>query len=137
MFPLVYPGVLNFTIFLASLHNEFQTILWGNGNRLIRAALDEIPPGSKVLQPACVYGPFSIRLAEHLASSSSSSGGVLHVTDIAPIQVDTTRRKVAHLSNVTVNLADARVMPKHAPYDGTLGSPSSFFLIYIFFSYIP
>ena len=79
-----------------------STILWGNANKLIRAALQEIEPGQDVLQTACVYGNFSERLARHIGPD-----GHLDVIDVAPIQVRHTRRKLKHLPQARVRLADA------------------------------
>ncbi len=89
-----------------------QAILWGNADRLVRAVLDELEPGQRVLQTACVYGNFSTRLADFLGSS-----GTLDVIDVAPIQVHHTRRKLQHLPQATVRLADAARPGGSGPYD--------------------
>lgn len=86
-------------------------ILWGNMHRLARAMTDEITPGQTVLQPACVYGNFSRVLAEAIGTK-----GRLVVSDVAPIQVANARRKLGHLSQATVRLADA-ARPIGGPYD--------------------
>lgn len=78
------------------------TILWGNAGRLIRWALAEVPVGSHVLQPAAVYGTFSRQLAQQIGPN-----GRLEVSDVAPVQVDLTRRKLADLSNASVYRWDA------------------------------
>jgi ubiquinone/menaquinone biosynthesis C-methylase UbiE len=79
-----------------------NSILWGNYRRLVRAACDEFAPGDRVLQAASVYGDLSSRLASQVGSE-----GHLDVIDIAPIQVEHCRRKLAGRSNVVVRVADA------------------------------
>jgi SAM-dependent methyltransferase len=79
-----------------------STILWGNYRRLLRATLDELRPGQRVLQPACVYGDFSQRVAAHLGPR-----GHLDVTDVAPLQVRNCRRKLEGSRNAVVRLRDA------------------------------
>lgn len=79
-----------------------SVILWGNHRRLRRAAFAELRPGQRVLQPACVYGDFSIALARHLGPR-----GRLEVIDVAPIQVARCRRKLRDLSQARVRHADA------------------------------
>lgn len=87
------------------------TILWGNMNRLTKALLAEVQPGQTVLQPACVYGNFSVVLAKAIGKE-----GRLVVTDIAPIQIINARRKLGYLSQATVRLGDA-AKPVGGPYD--------------------
>jgi len=93
-------------LFLLDRPSVVSGILWGNYRRLLRATLDEISPGQHVLQPACVYGDFSRRLAEHLGAD-----GQLEVTDIAPLQIENCRRKLAGLPQVTTAVRDAAVAP--------------------------
>ncbi len=88
-----------------------HAILWGNMHRLTRAMVTEVKPGQSVLQPACVYGNFSLVLAKAIGTV-----GRLVVTDIAPLQVTNARRKLGHLSHVTVQLSDA-ARPPGGPYD--------------------
>lgn len=80
-------------------------ILWGNMNRLTEAVLDEmnLPPHSRVLQVACVYGNFSNKLAAHLGKSASS----LEVVDVAPIQLQNFRRKLAEHDNASIHHQDS------------------------------
>jgi len=68
-------------------------ILWGNMQRLTDAVLDELaePLSAPVLQVACVYGDFSRRLAQH----TRQLGRSLHLVDVAPIQLENARRKLA------------------------------------------
>ena len=77
------------------------TILWGNYPRLRNAAFSELEAGQKVLQPACVYGNFSPQLAQHLGPQ-----GELEVLDVAPIQVESCRRKLRGFDHARVRLAD-------------------------------
>jgi hypothetical protein len=97
-----------------------SAILWGNYHRLIATVVKEIAAGSKVLQVACVYGAFSVRLAEAVGPA-----GALDVIDIAPIQVKHTRKKLAAHPNARVNIADA-TSPPAGPYDVAC----SFFLLH-------
>lgn len=79
-----------------------SAILWGNANRLMTAAMDELRPGQSVLQTACVYGNFSQRLARRVGAD-----GRLEVIDVAPIQVRHARRKLQSMPQARVRLADA------------------------------
>lgn len=88
-----------------------SAILWGNFSRLERAAFAEIRPGQAVLQPACVYGRFSHDLAALVGPE-----GRLDVVDIAPIQVENCRRKLAGFTNARVRVGDAAA-PGGGPYD--------------------
>jgi SAM-dependent methyltransferase len=87
-----------------------SAILWGNANRLKRAAFAEIRPGQNVLQPACVYGRLSLDLATLV-----SPQGRLDVTDIAPIQVANCERKLHRFPHARVRVADAAA--PGGPYD--------------------
>lgn len=97
-----------------------STILWGNARRLIRSVAAEMKPGWRVLQPACVYGDFSLRLADAIGPD-----GRLEVCDIAPIQVALTRRKLAGVRQATVRREDAAA-PGKGPYDAV----ACFFLLH-------
>ena len=88
-----------------------SAILWGNYNRLKRAAFAEIRPGQSVLQAACVYGDFSTDLAGHVGGD-----GRLEVIDVAPLQVDNCRRKLRNFPQAQARLADA-AEPGGGPYD--------------------
>lgn len=79
-----------------------NAILWGNMTPLTNAVLAELKPGQTVLQPACVYGNFSRRVAERLGPD-----GRLDLMDIAPIQVANARRKLKGLGQVRIKRADA------------------------------
>lgn len=78
-----------------------SAILWGNANRLMQAAVAEFSAGERVLQAASVYGDFSPMLARQVGAS-----GELDVLDVAQIQVDNTRRKLAGLPWARVRQAD-------------------------------
>jgi len=79
-----------------------QIILWGNARHLIDDVLAEIKPGDRVFQPAAVYGDFSRRVADRIGLQ-----GRLDVRDIAPLQVDLTRRKLADRPQALVSKGDA------------------------------
>lgn len=83
-----------------------EGILWGNFSRLVRSALAEFEPGSNVLQPACVYGDLSPKLAERLGPE-----GRLVVTDVAPVQIANCKPKIAAHPNATTRLLDAADHP--------------------------
>jgi SAM-dependent methyltransferase len=95
-------------------------ILWGNLSRLVRLACQEFTTGQRVLQAANVYGHLSCALAEVLGPS-----GRLEVIDIAPLQVDHCRRKLAAFPQAQVRHADAA-----APGGGTYDGVCCFFLLH-------
>ena len=88
-----------------------EAILWGNAGRLIQKTVDEIEPGQTVLQAAAVYGRFSTDLAKTVGPN-----GCLDVIDVAPIQVETAKKRVVGLSQAHVGLGDASVV-QAKPYD--------------------
>lgn len=79
-------------------------ILFGNFVRLRDAALAEFAPHAKgrTLQVACVYGDFTVKLAERIAP-----GGSLDVVDVLPIQLNNLRRKIHPHTPVTLHYADS------------------------------
>jgi ubiquinone/menaquinone biosynthesis C-methylase UbiE len=79
-----------------------QTVLWGNARHLIDDVLAEIRPGNRVFQPAAVYGDFSRRVADRIGPE-----GRLDVRDIAPLQIDLTRRKLADRPHALVSYGNA------------------------------
>ena len=81
-----------------------NAILWGNLARLRDAALDALGEriGGKTLQVACVYGDFSLRLADRIATHGS-----LDVVDVLPIQLDNLRKKLPTVTNVNTYLRDS------------------------------
>ena len=91
-----------------------SAIVWCRHDRLERAVLEELAPGQRVLQGACVYGNFSAHLARFLGPA-----GRLDVVDVAPIQVDNSRRKLAGFANARVRHADA-AQPGGGAYDAVV-----------------
>ncbi len=83
-------------------------ILWGNMRKLTDAVLGEmtLQPQSRVLQVACVYGEFSNLVAGHLARSGSR----LDLVDVAPIQLENARDKLAENKNVGFHHQDSSEM---------------------------
>lgn len=93
-------------------------ILWGNFTRLRDAALAELGDSieQRILQVACVYGDFTQRIAGRL-----SGPGRLDVIDVAPIQLDNLRAKLA--PDVRVHLHQQDSIALHfadASFDSTL-----------------
>ena len=89
-----------------------RAILWGNYDRLKRAACEEIAPGSSVLQTACVYGDLSVNLADTIGPEGS-----LDIVDVAPIQVARCREKLAGRANARVDIGNARDLGDRGPFD--------------------
>lgn len=79
------------------------TILWGQQNRLMRAARAELAPGDRVLQPAAVYGNLVSHLAERIGPT-----GEFHVTDIQEVQIAHVLRKIGTLPQTRTGICDAR-----------------------------
>jgi ubiquinone/menaquinone biosynthesis C-methylase UbiE len=98
---LAIPSYLEQTYWWAYVHPKAVTfferqwlvnlILWGNFTRLRDAALDALGKNieGRTLQVACVYGDFSLRLAERIAA-----GGSLDVVDVLPIQLHNLKNKL-------------------------------------------
>jgi ubiquinone/menaquinone biosynthesis C-methylase UbiE len=78
-----------------------KTILWRQHRRLERVAFTEIEPGQHVLQSACVYGNFSLALAEHIGPE-----GKLEIVDVAEVQVRNCRDKLAGYKHAIVRHED-------------------------------
>ena len=86
-------------------------ILLGNFVKLRDLALDALGSNIKghILQITCVYGDFSLKLAERLAP-----GGSLDIVDVVPAQLENVRRKLPlgtpvqliHRDAVSLRLAD-------------------------------
>jgi ubiquinone/menaquinone biosynthesis C-methylase UbiE len=116
--PPSIPDYLQDTYWWAYLHPKsfwfferewvVNLILWGNMNRLTRAVLDEMEPqpDRDVLQVACVYGDFSNLLATHLGQGGSR----LSIVDVAPIQINNIKKKLAAHDNVSIHLQDSTSM---------------------------
>jgi len=101
-----------------------SAILWGNAARLMRAAVAEFAGGQRVLQAACVYGDFSSMLARQVGGK-----GELEVVDVAPLQVDNARRKLAGLPQARARRADLAA-PDIGVAPGSLDGVSCFFLLH-------
>jgi ubiquinone/menaquinone biosynthesis C-methylase UbiE len=82
-------------------------ILCGNLALLRDAVLDEFGAANcgRTLQVACVYGDFSVRLAERIGP-----GGSLDVVDVLPIQLENLRRKLSPCAPVTVYQRDSTAL---------------------------
>ena len=93
-------------------HFVVNGILWGNYRRLVAWACEHFSAGDRLLQAASFYGNLSVRLAERIGAS-----GFLDGIDIAPLQVNHCRQKLAGRSNVSVQVADAAA-PPWSGYDG-------------------
>lgn len=90
------------SLFLLDNPIVLTAILWGNLPRLVRFACMETAAGQQVLQAANVYGHLSAELAETVGPD-----GRLEVIDIAPIQVEHCRKKLARFPQARVRRADA------------------------------
>ncbi len=81
-----------------------NTILWGNFSRLRECALNEL--GTKIkgrtLQIACVYGDLTPKIAQRLSPEAH-----LDVVDVAPIQLENLRSKIASNTNISLHCQDA------------------------------
>ncbi len=129
------PAYLSETYWWAYLHPNavriferewlVNLILWGNMSRLADAAIEELDPSphDSVLQMACVYGDFSNRLAAHLAEGEAD----LHLLDIAAIQLQNARRKLARQNNIRYHHQDASAL-SFAP--ASFASTVLFFLLH-------
>lgn len=101
-----------------------NTILFGQYRRLLRGCVNILSPAAagRTLQIAAVYGVLTPTLARHLRS------GALHVLDVAPIQLDVLRRKLAG-SDRRVRLCRANA--ESLPYrDGGFDTVLLFFLLH-------
>lgn len=94
-------------------------ILWGNMNKLTQAVIGDmkVEPNSRILQVACVYGDFSNKLARHL----HQNGSRLEVMDVAPIQLENAREKLAANNNIGLHHQDSTSMTfPEASFDETV-----------------
>jgi len=107
----------------ARLDHDFvvRVLLFGQAGRLIRAYLDEIAPGTRVWQAAHVYGSQIVRLARHIGPH-----GQLALTDIAPVQVEHARQKLAAFPWASVDCRDAAEFAPPQKFDVA----GSFFLLH-------
>ncbi len=97
-----------------------QTILWGNANKLVKAAVDEFKPGDHMLQTANVYGYLPKTLAERVGPTGS-----YELRDVTPIQVKRCRKKLEGMDHATVVHANAI-----EPYGRTFDGVCCFFLLH-------
>ena len=112
--PVALPSYLEQTYWWAYLHPRgvsfferqwlVNLILWGNYATLRNAAFAELASArcGKALQIACVYGDFTVKLAQHLGP-----GAHLDVVDVAPVQLDNLRRKLGRQSGVFLHHQDS------------------------------
>ncbi|MDR1936131.1 MAG: rhodoquinone biosynthesis methyltransferase RquA, partial [Candidatus Accumulibacter sp.] len=89
-----------------------SVLLFLNDQRLMRAYLDEIGEGMRVWQVAHVYGDLVTRAAKKVGP-----GGVFHLTDITPVQIEHAARKLAGMDWTRVIRADAASFAVEESYD--------------------
>ncbi|BCL75551.1 methyltransferase [Jeongeupia sp. HS-3] len=89
-----------------------KTLLFCNDQRLMRAYLNEIEPGSRVWQVAHVYGDLVVRVADKVGAK-----GAFDLTDITPAQVAHGEAKLAAKPWANVIRADAATHAPDVPYD--------------------
>lgn len=80
----------------------FNGLLFGNGQRLIRAYLREIQAGMRVWQVAHVYGDVINQVAEKLGAT-----GQLDLTDVTAAQIARAHGKIGHLPQASIFHSDA------------------------------
>ena len=112
--PVVVPDYLEETYWWAYLDPRgvsfferqwlVNLILWGNYRALRDAVFNELPStgANRVLQVACVYGDFTLKLARHLGPTAR-----LDVVDVAPVQLENLRRKLGARTNVMLHNQDS------------------------------
>jgi ubiquinone/menaquinone biosynthesis C-methylase UbiE len=112
--PVALPKYLEQTYWWAYLHPRgvsffehqwlVNLILWGNYVTLRDAVFAELKGlrGGKVLQVACVYGDFTVKLAQQL-----DPGTRLDVVDVAPVQLENLRKKIGTRSAVALHHQDS------------------------------
>jgi ubiquinone/menaquinone biosynthesis C-methylase UbiE len=112
--PVALPKYLEQTYWWAYLHPRgvsfferqwlVNLILWGNYATLRNAVFSELAAArrGKVLQVACVYGDFTVKLAQQLGP-----GAQLDVVDVAAVQLDNLRRKVGRRSGIFLHHQDS------------------------------
>jgi ubiquinone/menaquinone biosynthesis C-methylase UbiE len=132
--PVSTPAYLEKTYWWAYVHPKavvfferqwlVNLILWGNFGKLRDTVLDELgyPIHGVVLQIACVYGDFSVKLAERL-----SAGGSLDIVDVLPIQLENVCRKIPASSSVRIMQRDSTSL-RFA--DGSYDQAVLFFLLH-------
>lgn len=96
-------------------------LLFGNTQRLIKAYLDQIEPGSKFWQVAHVYGNQVKKVAAHIGPE-----GHFDLTDVTPIQVERANTKLVAYPNAHIHRSDAAFFRGGSSYDAI----GSFFLLH-------
>lgn len=97
--------------------------LFLNDQRLIRSYLNEIKEGMRVWQLAHVYGDLVIRAAQKVGPR-----GVFHLTDVTPIQIEHSQRKLNGMEWTKIIRCDAASFAGEASIDYDL--ICSFFLLH-------
>jgi ubiquinone/menaquinone biosynthesis C-methylase UbiE len=100
-------------------------ILWGNYERLCRAAFEALgaaPLDGRTLQVACVYGDLTVRLADRLAPTAA-----LQVIDVVPRQLARLQAKLARRPNVALKRSDSAAI---RGADGGFDRALIFFLLH-------
>ena len=102
-----------------------NAILWGNYNRLRKAAQAALGPDytGRTLQVACAYGDFTPALLSNIAPQ----GGRLDVIDVVPAQIDNLRAKLSPDAPLRMQVMDAARM--EFP-DGRFDRSVLFFLLH-------
>ncbi|NNL96149.1 MAG: class I SAM-dependent methyltransferase [Xanthomonadales bacterium] len=133
--PPSIPTYLQDTYWWAYLHEKsfwfferewvVNLILWGNMRRLTEGVLadTQLSPRSRALQVACVYGKFTGLLADRL----NQSGSKLDLVDVASIQLENARRKLARHRNISFRHQDSSSL---AYPDATFDQTVVFFLLH-------
>lgn len=105
-------------------HWIINLILMGNFVKLRDIAVNELGLDihGRILQIACVYGDFSVRLAQHLAPDGS-----LDIIDVVPIQLENVRKKIPPSAPVRLVQRDSASL-KFA--DATYDQAILFFLLH-------
>jgi ubiquinone/menaquinone biosynthesis C-methylase UbiE len=98
-----------------------RVLLFGQANRLLRAYLNEIPPGSSMWQVAHVYGDQVIRVAQRIGPQGS-----FDLTDVTPVQVEHACKKLAPYPWAKVHGCDAAQFTSPHTFDVV----GSFFLLH-------
>jgi ubiquinone/menaquinone biosynthesis C-methylase UbiE len=100
-------------------------ILLGNMAKLRDQALDALGSSiqGRTLQIACVYGNFSVRLAQRLAAGAS-----LDIVDVVPAQLENAHRKLSPSASVRLIQRDAVSLAKFS--DATYDQVVLFFLLH-------
>lgn len=80
----------------------FNGLLFGNGQRMVRAYLEHVQAGMRVWQVAHVYGDLIHQVAQKIGAT-----GQLHLTDVAAMQIARAQSKIGHLPQASIFHSDA------------------------------